>query len=206
MGNLLADFPGSNDTPRFLKGGGEIATLIGSLNWASTPLGPIEQWPETLKTVIGLALRSPTPIVLLWGEDGVMLYNDAYSTFAGSRHPQLLGSKVREGWQEVAQFNDNVMKVGLAGGTLSYKDQELTLHRSGKPEQVWLNLDYSPVLDESGEPAGVIAMVVESTERVLAARRISVEQTRQRQLLTQMPGFAAVVAGPEHIFQYVNDA
>ena len=77
-----------------------------------------------------------------------MIYNDAYSIFAGGRHPHLFGSKVREGWPEVADFNDNVMKVGLSGGTLSYRNQELTLHRSGVPEQVWMNLDYSPVLDE----------------------------------------------------------
>ena len=67
--------------------------------------------------------------------DGIMIYNDAYSVFAGGRHPQLLGSKVREGWPEVAEFNDNVMKVGMAGDTLSYRDQELTLHRSGQPSR-----------------------------------------------------------------------
>jgi hypothetical protein len=55
---------------------------------------------------------------------------------------------VREGWPEVADFNDHVVKVGLAGGTLAYTDQELTLHRTGKPEQVWMNLDYSPITDE----------------------------------------------------------
>jgi len=68
------------------------------------------------------------------GEDGIMIYNDAYSVFAGGRHPRLLGSKVREGWPEVADFNDHVMKVGLAGGTLAYRNQELTLHRRGLPE------------------------------------------------------------------------
>jgi PAS domain S-box-containing protein len=118
-----------------------------------------------------MLLLSPVPIVLLWGEDGVMIYNDAYSAFAGGRHPRLLGSKVREGWPEVAEFNDHVMKIGLAGGTLAYKDQELTLNRHGRPEQVWMNLDYSPVLDEGGRPAGVIAIVVETTERLLAERR-----------------------------------
>ena len=56
-----------------------------------------------------------------------MIYNDAYSIFAGGRHPLLFGSKVLEGWPEVADFNDNVMKVGLGGGTLSYRNQELTL-------------------------------------------------------------------------------
>jgi len=48
-----------------------------------------------------MLLLSPTPIVLLWGERGTMIYNDAYSGFAGSRHPQLLGSDVRLGWPEV---------------------------------------------------------------------------------------------------------
>jgi hypothetical protein len=99
---------------------------------------------------------------MLWGPEGVMLYNDAYSGFAGGRHPQLLGSNVREGWPEVADFNDNVMKVGLAGGTLRYRDQELTLHRNGRPEQVWMDLDYSPVIDAFGDPAGVICFLAET--------------------------------------------
>jgi PAS domain-containing protein len=190
----------------FLGSPGEMAALIRSFDWASTPLGPIDRWPQSLKTITGFLVRSPIPIVLLWGPDGVMIYNDAYSVFAGRRHPRLLGSKVREGWPEVADFNDNVMRVGLAGGTLAYKDQELTLRRNGEAEQVWMNLDYSPVLDESDQPAGVIAIVVETTERVLADRRIAVERERQRQLFSQMPGFVGVLAGPEHVYEYVNDA
>jgi two-component sensor histidine kinase len=112
-----------------------------------------------------------------------MIYNDAYSVFAEGRHPFLFGSKVREGWPEVADFNDNVMKVGLSGGTLSYRDQELTLHRKGFPEQVWMNLDYSPVLDENGRPAGVLAIVVETTQRVLTERALVKTEERLRQAL-----------------------
>ncbi len=156
----------------FPTGGGELGALIRQFDWAKTSLGPLATWPQSLKTVTETLLRSPVPIVLLWGEDGIMIYNDAYSVFAGGRHPQLLGSKVRDGWAEVADFNDNVMKVGLSGGTLAYKDQELTLYRHGRPEQVWMNLDYSPVLNEAGEPAGVIAVVVETTQRVIAERRL----------------------------------
>jgi len=156
----------------FPSGGGELGALIRQFDWAKTSLGPLVAWPQSLRTVTDTLLRSPVPIVLLWGEDGVMIYNDAYSGFAGSRHPQLLGSKVREGWPEVADFNDHVMKTGLGGGTLAYKDQELTLYRHGRPEQVWMNLDYSPVLDEAGQPAGVIAIVVETTQRVIAERTL----------------------------------
>lgn len=149
---------------------GEMADLIRRHDWRSTSIGPIETWPQSLRTTVSLLIAAPIPIVLLWGEDGVMIYNDAYSDFAGGRHPQLLGSKVREGWPEVAAFNDNVMNVGLGGGTLAYKDQELTLHRTGKPEQVWMDLDYWPVIDESGRPGGVIATVVETTARVQSDR------------------------------------
>ena len=183
-----------------------MASVIRSFDWSSTALGSIERWPQSLKAITGFLVRSRVPIVLLWGSDGTMIYNDAYSVFAGGRHPQLLGSKVREGWPEVANFNDNVMKVGLAGGTLAYKDQELTLYRNGKPEQVWMNLDYSPVFDERGKPGGVIAIVIETTDRVLADRRVAAEQERQGQLLKQMPGFAAVLTGPDYIYEYVNDA
>jgi PAS domain S-box-containing protein len=194
-----------DEATRFLSGDGEMAARIRAHDWADS-LGPIAAWPGSLKTTVGLLVHSPVPLVLLWGEDGVMIYNDAYSVFAGGRHPHLLGSQVREGWPEAADFNDNVMKVGLAGGVLAYRDQEMTLNRSGQPEQVWMNLDYSPVIDESGRPGGVIAIVAETTERVLTDRRINAEQERQRQLLRQMPGFVGVLSGPEHVYEYVNEA
>lgn len=178
---------------------GETGELIRAFDWTSTSLGPISAWPQSLKTTVATLLRSPVPIVLLWGEDGFMIYNDAYSAFAEGRHPRLLGSKVREGWPEVASFNDNVMKVGLRGGTLSYRDKELTLYRKGVPEQVWMNLDYSPVLDESGRPAGVLAVVIETTERVLAQRALANrEEHRQllvRELNHRMKNLFAVASG-----------
>jgi PAS domain S-box-containing protein len=171
--------PAATETD-FLVAGGEMATLVRSFDWSKTPLGPIDGWPNALKTAIGSMMMSPVPIVTLWGEDGVMIYNDAYSVFAGGRHPEILGSKVREGWPEVADFNDNVMKTCLAGGTLSYKDFKLTLRRHGKPEQVWMNLDYSPILDGHGNPAGVVAFVIETTERVKVERELRESEERLR--------------------------
>ena len=164
----------------FLAGGGRLGDLIARYDWSTTGVGPIEQWPAHMTSATALMLRSLVPIVMLWGETGVMIYNDAYSVFAGNRHPLLLGSNVREGWPEVADFNDNVMKVGLAGGTLSYQDQELTLARNGRAEPAWMNLDYSPLLDEAGVPAGVIAVVVETTAKVQAERRLTGERERLR--------------------------
>ncbi len=154
------------DLPVFLQGRGELSRRIATFDWSATPIGAIAQWPASLRHTVGMMLSSPVPLVLLWGEDGVMIYNDAYSAFAGGRDSRLLGSNVRDGWEEVADFNDNVMRVGLAGGTLSYTDHELILLRNGRPEQVWMNLDYSPVPGDDGKPAGVIGVVVETTDKV----------------------------------------
>ncbi len=191
----------------FLSGGGEAADIIAGFDWGATPLGPIESWSTSLKNTIALILGSPVPIVTLWGEDGIMIYNDAYSGFAGGRHPNLFGSKVREGWPEVADFNDNVMKVGLAGRTLAYRGTELTLYRhGGKPEQVWLNLDYSPVLGEDGIPVGVIAIVVEITDKVRIERELEAERKSLKLMFQQAPGFIAMLSGNEHRFTMVNEA
>src|SRR6476620_1686205 len=113
----------SDHTVDFFLGGGEAGALIRARDWSDSGLGPVADWPQSLKTTVGILLRSPVPMVLLWGPDGIMIYNDGYSVFAGGRHPLLFGPKVREGWPEVADFNDNVMKVGLSGGTLSYRNQ-----------------------------------------------------------------------------------
>jgi PAS domain S-box-containing protein len=196
--------PTAGLSPAFLEGGGEVAKIIAARDWSASPLGPLEGWSTTLTRTIALILQSPVPIVTLWGIDGVMLYNDAYSVFAGGRHPQLLGSKVREGWSEIADFNDNVMKVGLAGRTLRYEDQELTLHRHGRGEQVWMNLDYSPIRNERGVPVAVIAIVVETTAKVRAERWLSGERERLRRMFEQAPGFMAMLTGPEHVIELTN--
>ncbi len=177
--------------------------LIAGRDWSCSPLGPIAGWPASLRTMLAFLLRARIPMVMLWGEDGVMLYNDAYSHFAGARHPALLGMAVRDGWPEVADFNDNVMRVCLAGGSLRYKDQELTLHRRGLAEQVFMDLDYSPVPGDDGKPAGVLALVVETTPRVQSKRAqraaeaaLVAERDRARGVLERMTeGFVLLDRG-----------
>jgi len=164
----------------FLQDGGEMGRLIADHDWSATPMGPIEVWPQSLRAIVAFMIHSPVPLVLLWGEEGTMLYNDGYSVFAAQNHPRLLGLPVRLGWPEVADFNDNVMKVGLAGGTLAYKDHVLRLNRTGRFEDVWLDLDYSPVYDDQGAPAGVLAIVNETTERVKATDALRASEARLR--------------------------
>lgn len=170
--------------PTFLPQTGQIAELIARHDWSLTALGTVETWSAATRTTVAWLLRSPVPIVSLWGEDGVMIYNDAYAQFAGRRHPGLLGCAVREGWPEVAAFNDNVMRVCLSGGTLSYKDQELVLYRSGDAERVWMNLDYSPVVDDTGRVIGVIAIVIETSDFVRSTQALrELNEDLERQVL-----------------------
>lgn len=158
--------------PTFPSRGGQMGALIRAFDWSQTSLGPITAWPQSLKTAVDIVLLSPVPLVMLWGRDGIMIYNDAYSQFAGGRHPNLLGSKVLEGWPEVADLNARVMETGLRGETLSFRNEHLLLYRPGRPADAWLDLDYSPLLDDNGRPAGVLAIVIETTDRVLAEREL----------------------------------
>src|SRR5450830_245814 len=151
--------------------GGEMAQRIRDFDWSNTDLGPIDRWSTSLACTVQMLLASPVPMVMLWGRLGYMIYNDAYSTFAGGRHPYLLGTPVELGWPEVADFNRHVLDTCLAGGTLSFRNKELVLLRDGVPEDVWMDLYYSPVADDDGRPAGVMAVVVETTAHVISERR-----------------------------------
>ncbi len=151
--------------------GGEMAERIRAFDWSSTDLGAIDTWSKSLCTNVQMLLASPVPLVMLWDRPGYMIYNDAYAEFAGGRHPYLLGTPVEQGWPEVADFNRNIMNVCLSGGTLAYQKKDLILLRNGKPEEVWLDLSYSPVSDDGGKPAGVLAIVVETTSHVVSERQ-----------------------------------
>ena len=175
---------------------GEMAARIRLFDWSLTELGPYDQWPHCLRVAVQFLLASPVPLVMLWGRMGYMIYNDAYSVFAGGRHPYLLGSPVELGWPEVADFNRHVVETCLAGGTLSYRNKELVLLRNGVPEDVWMDLYYSPVPDDDGRPAGVMAIVVETTAHMLSERARQVAEDAYRATNERLQGAlnAAAVA------------
>lgn len=166
----------------------------------------MEAWPGTLKATLALILRAPVPMALLWGEDGILIYNDAYAELAGARHPDVLGRKLRDAWPEVPELNEQIMRVFLAGGTLAYRDQELLLNRNGRLERLSTDLSYSPIVNDDGQPAGVLAVVTDTTERVLAGRRAVAERERLANMFEQAPGHMAMLEGPEHRLVLVNPA
>jgi len=151
--------------------GGEMGERIRAFDWSTTPLGPLSLWPASLRTTVNILLLAPLPMALLWGPEGILLYNDGYARIAGGHHPRVLGLPAVEGWPEIADFNRNVIASGLRGESLSFKDQHLVLHRNGVPEETWLDLTYTPVVDDHGQPVGMWAIVVETTARVTEERR-----------------------------------
>ncbi|MGC5702729.1 PAS domain-containing protein [Pseudomonas sp. NFXW11] len=159
---------------------GEMAERIRAFDWSQTSLGALRHWSQSLRSTVQLMLGSPVPMVMLWGPLGYMIYNDAYAVFAGGRHPYLLGCAVERGWPEVAEFNRGVMNTCLSGGTLSYRNKELVLLRNGEPENVWLDLYYSPVAGDDQAPEGVIAIVVETTAHVISEQRRQVAEAAYR--------------------------
>jgi PAS domain S-box-containing protein len=163
--------------------------LIESLDWGATAVGPMESWPEALLATTRLLLATHVPMVMLMGEKGVLIYNESYAVFAGNRHPGLLGMEVADGWPEIAQFNLDILGKVLAGETLSLKRQKLDLNRYGTMEEVWLDLDYSPVPDSNGRPIAELVIVREITDRVAA--EVALERSEENLSLTLAASGAA---------------
>lgn len=163
-----------------------MAERVRAFDWEHTPLGPMHSWPQALRTAADITLSCNLPVVMAWGPEAQLIYNDAYAVFAGGRHPSLLGMNVLVAWPEVASFNQHVLDVTLAGGSLSYKDQPLVLYRNGRAENVWLDLEYTPLRDEHGVPRGFMAIVVETTARVLSERAREASDQAYRRVQEQV--------------------
>mgnify|MGYP002778032874 CR=1 FL=1 len=163
--------------PAFLDGGGECGALIREKDWSGS-LGSPEEWPSSLRAAVGLVLRSPVPMALLWGRDGILLYNDGYKEVAGANHPRILGLPVFEAWPEAADFNRHVLSEVLAGRTVSLHGIEFELARGAQAAASTFDLDYSAVPGEDGHPAGVLAVVIETTSRMAAERALQQRNDR----------------------------
>lgn len=155
-----------------------VMLLANNFDWAATELGPIAGWPVALRSAARLIMTAAAPMALLIGPRGIMLYNAAYAPIAGGRHPSAFGTSVFDSWPEVADFNRDVMQRVLGGQSLVFNSQPFVFTRNGAPENVWLNLDYSPVLDDDGSGLAVLAIVQETTMGVLAEQAL--EESREK--------------------------
>jgi PAS domain S-box-containing protein len=167
----------TESTAAVFAGDGEMRARCRGLEWAATPLGPVEGWPQSLRTAVGITLSSAFPSVLLWGPELIQVYNDGYIPFLGAKHPWGLGIPTRQCWPEAWAFNEPVYRRVLAGETVHFQDQLYRLRRRGPgvpADDVYITLCYSPVHDERGGVGGVLVTLFETTEQV-AARRYQAE-------------------------------
>jgi PAS domain S-box-containing protein len=148
--------------------GGALGALIREHKWPATPLGPIETWPQSLKTAVDLVLACRFPMVVLWGSKLIQIYNDGYCGLMGQKHPAGLGQPTRACWPEVWHINEPIYARIWGGETLTFEDQLYPITRYGYRERAYFTLCYSPVRAESGEVGGVLVTVFETTRRLQA--------------------------------------
>ncbi|WP_457092578.1 PAS domain-containing protein [Microvirga sp. P5_D2] len=197
---------GQNGRLDFLTGGGETGALIRAHDWAATPLGRPETWPQPLKTLVGIMLGSNQPMFVAWGPERTLLYNDAYAEILARKHPAALGHDFLDVWQEIRADLVPIVEQAYGGKPVHMDDITLMMERRGYAEEAHFAFSYTPARDETGAIAGFFCPCTEITGQVMAERRLAAETERQRRLFEQAPGFITILNGPEHRFEFVNQA
>ncbi len=212
-----ARLPSTGTALPFLAGDGEMATLMRLETWSATPLGPAEDWPQALRTIVRLMLNTRHPMFIFWGPTLACLYNDAYRVSIGpERHPSALGQPAREVWAEIWDtIGPQIQQVMSGGGATWSENQLVPITRGGQREDVYWTYGYSPI-DQEGAATGVggvLVLCTETTAQVLAEQRQAgraaartAERDRLMELFAQAPSFIALLHGPEHRFDMANAA
>ncbi len=205
FGNRSPDLADLAPELRFLAGG-IMGKAMQQFPWGATPLGAPGRWPQPLKTLVGVMLAAEQPMFVAWGPEHILLYNDAYAPMLADRHPAALGRPFLAVWAEVEAELRPLFDQVFGGDPVHMADIELQLDRPGRSREAHFAFSYTPVRDAAGVIVGLFCACTETTEQIDAERRSAAEACRQQALLQQMPGFVAVLSGPNHVFDYVNDA
>nr|WP_294513258.1 ATP-binding protein [uncultured Rhodopila sp.] len=151
-----------------------MAALIGSTDWAVTGIGPAENWPPSLMTVLRMLVTSRYQMWMAWGGDLTFFYNDAYAPTLGVKHPRALGRPAKEVWREIwPDIGPRIESVLQTGHATWDEGLLLFLERSGYPEETYHTFSYSPLPDDDGAIAGMLCVVMEETQRVIGERRVA---------------------------------
>ena len=149
---------------------GEMAALVRAHDWSATPLGPVEAWPQSLRTAIDLMLGSRHPVYVAWGPELTSLYNDAYLPIVGAKHPVGLGQPFNELWSEIRDEYRPLVEAVMAGEAQHFVDRPAALGGREGVEIGYFTFSWTPLRDEAGVIRGFICNGLETTERVEAGR------------------------------------
>lgn len=191
----------------FLSGGGEMGEITRSHNWAATELGPPEQWPLSLRTLLGVVLHAASPMVLFWGKELTCFYNDAYRPTLGQdgKHPAV-GKKASELFPEAWPYIGPVLEgVINTGEPVWFEDQFIPIFRNGNVEDVYWTFSYSPVYDDSGAINGVFVTCTETTEKVHIRKALE-ERESWFSTMSEGTDILIAVADEESNATYFNNA
>ncbi|MGB6158875.1 MAG: ATP-binding protein [Acidobacteriaceae bacterium] len=183
-----------------------MADRTRAFDWARTPVGPIEQWPEALLITVNTLLASRHPMFLWWGEDLIQFYNDAYRpSIREDKHPRALGQRGRDCWPEIWSIIGPQIDAVMTRGEASWHEDHLVpIYRNGRLEDVYWTYGYSPVRDAAGHVCGTLVVCTETTGTVVAKAQLQQERERLADLFQQAPAFFALLRGPNHVFEMIN--
>ncbi|HEY5060790.1 MAG TPA: PAS domain-containing protein, partial [Gemmatimonadaceae bacterium] len=184
------------------------------MDWPATPLGPVAEWPAALRTAVRMALECPIPITLWCGPDLTLIYNDAYRTVLGLKHPQALGRPGAVVWSEIwPELSAMFAAVRRGGAPVYAEDTRFVMERhGGSADFTWFTFSLSAVRDDRGDIAAYLNVASETTQPVSGDASLHVVRAAEhadhqiRAVLAQTPAFLAVLRGKRHIFEFVNDA
>ncbi|WP_051710726.1 ATP-binding protein [Andreprevotia chitinilytica] len=158
---------------RLFAGGGEMGAIMREMDWAQTKLGPVESWPRSLKTMLGVVLGSRFPMLLWWGPDLLHLYNDAYRPILRDKHPASLAAPAAQIWAEVWDVAGPMARSVQEGGPATWtEDLQLFINSGSMLEETYFTFSYSPVPGDDGRVGGLLNTVQETTVKVQSERQI----------------------------------
>jgi len=162
---------------------GEMAERVRAFDWSRTPLGPMDRWPRSLRTLVDLLLSQPIPMIMLWGPELTQIYNDGYAVIAAGKHPAALGQANRQCWPEASGLTEPIYRRVLDHGEPVLLDDQLIpldRHGLGTLEEAFFTVSYSPCRDDAGRVAGIFVTVLETTGKVLAGRERERRQAEEQ--------------------------
>ncbi|MCY7377811.1 MAG: PAS domain-containing protein [Gemmatimonadaceae bacterium] len=191
-----------------------MARRCRGVDWSRTPLGPTEDWSVTLRIAVRMVLESPFPIALWCGPSLTLIYNDGYGAVLGSKHPSALGRPGHAVWKEIWPTIEVMFRRGAAARTTYAENACFEMDRAdGTLGEAWFTYAVSPIRDESGDIVAFLNPATETTSRVMVERELdrareTAERAERRihDVFAQAPAFLAVLRGPEHRFEFANEA
>jgi signal transduction histidine kinase/CheY-like chemotaxis protein len=192
------------DTP--LPNVSEMELRMRCHPWETTPVGPVAGWPFSLKLAVRTLLDCQLPMYLVWGEQFLEFFNDAYVPVTGDKEEARIGGDARRTWAEIWPTIGPMFERVRQGEPVGHRDLPLSIKRYGYFETCYFTFSYSPVYEESGRVGGVLATFVETTHTVMAERRQAFQLGLADILRRETEAGPLLQATGRHVSSHVADA